>query len=346
MLALGIESTCDETACAIVREGHQILSNIISSQIDLHQEYGGVVPELACRRHIDVILPILDESLKQSQISLKQIDLIAVAHGPGLIGALLIGLNFAKALALALNKPLIGINHVEAHLYAALMSHEHPVNFPCLGVVVSGGHTALVLIRELGTYELIGQTVDDAIGEAFDKVAKMLGFPYPGGPKIEQLALQGDATRYPLRAGQVKGRPLEFSFSGLKTAVLYTLRGQNNQQETRLFSDQERADLAASFQQAALGDIVSKTLIAAKYYGIQTIIFGGGVTNNRRLRQLFTEANPSLDYRWPSAGLSLDNAAMIAGLGYHRYLAKGQGDSLDLEPLVRIPFASYRSLDH
>jgi N6-L-threonylcarbamoyladenine synthase len=337
MFVLGIESTCDETACAVVRDGKEILSNVISSQIDLHAEYGGVVPELACRRHVDVMIPVLDEALKKAQLDLSQIDLIAVAHGPGLIGALLIGLNMAKGLALALNKPFIGVNHVEAHLYAALMSSSQTTQFPCLGVVLSGGHTALVLIKEIGAYELLGQTVDDALGEAFDKVAKMLQLPYPGGPQIEALAKRGDAKRFAFKAGLVKGHPLAFSFSGLKTAVLYTLKGQNGQAPLEL-SDQIKCDIAASFQQAALANVVSKTLLAAERYQCQSIIFGGGVTNNLRLRELFLEANPHLNYLWPFASLTLDNAAMIAGLGYHHFLKRKQGDSFDLEPLVRIPF--------
>ncbi len=341
MLVLGIESTCDETACAVVQDGRIILSNIVASQIDLHQEYGGVVPELACRRHIDLIMPVLDRALTQAQLQLKDIDLIAVAHGPGLIGALLIGLNTAKALSLALQKPFIGINHVEAHLYAALMSQDNAVQFPCLGVVVSGGHTALVLIKALGAYELIGQTVDDAIGEAFDKVAKMLGLPYPGGPQIERLALKGDANRYSFRAGQVKGRPLDFSFSGLKTAVLYALKGQPHHTTLQSeLSEQDKCDISASFQRAALEDVVKKTLIAAKRYGTKTILLGGGVTNNQTLRQIFAkEGKDHYQFLWPSFGLSLDNAAMIAGLGYYRYQIQGQGDLIDLEPLVRIPFS-------
>ncbi|WP_068469215.1 tRNA (adenosine(37)-N6)-threonylcarbamoyltransferase complex transferase subunit TsaD [Candidatus Protochlamydia phocaeensis] len=338
MLVLGIESTCDETACAVVREGTHILSNIVASQIDLHKEYGGVVPELACRRHIDLIMPVLQQALQQAQVSMAEIDLIAVAHGPGLIGALLIGLNTAKALAFAHQKPFIGINHIEAHLYAALMSHGEPVSFPCLGVVLSGGHTALVLMKEIGVYQLIGQTVDDAIGEAFDKVAKMLGLPYPGGPQIERLARAGKTGVYTFKAGQVKGRPFDFSFSGLKTAVLYTLKGPKGQQPLENLSMQEACNLAAAFQQAALEDVVKKTLAAADRHQVRTILFGGGVTNNQRLRELFNQANPHQTYIWPSVGLSLDNAAMIAGLGYHRYAKQGAGDPLSLEPLVRIPF--------
>jgi N6-L-threonylcarbamoyladenine synthase len=342
MLVLGIESTCDETACAVVRSGRTILSNIVASQIDLHQEYGGVVPELACRRHIDLMMPVIDQALSQAQVTLNDIDLIAVAYGPGLIGALLIGLSTAKALALALQKPFIGINHIEAHLYAALMSHEEAIQFPCLGVVLSGGHTAIVFIKELGKYELIGQTVDDAIGEAFDKVAKLLGLPYPGGPQIERLALSGNAHRYAFKAGQVKEHPLDFSFSGLKTAVLYTLKGKHpHDAQFFPFSEQEQYDLAASFQHAALEDIVKKTLIAAEKFNTQTIILGGGVTNNQYLRQLLAQGSQGKHCLiWPSFGLSLDNAAMIAGLGYFRYQIQGKGDNMDLEPLVRIPFIS------
>jgi N6-L-threonylcarbamoyladenine synthase len=338
MLVLGIESTCDETACAVVRDGQTILSNVVASQIDLHREFGGVVPELACRRHIDVVIPVLDEALKEANVTLPQIDLFAVAHGPGLIGALLIGLNTAKALALAEQKPFIGVNHIEAHLYAALMSHQkESLSFPCLGVVISGGHTTLVLMKDIGQYELIGQTVDDAIGEAFDKVAKILGLPYPGGPYIEALAKKGNPFHYSFKAGHVKGRPLDFSFSGLKTAVLYALKGQNAQHSVSI-SEEEKAHLAASFQETAFKDLVSKTLSAASSLGIKNILFGGGVSNNQYLRHLFEMTNPHLNYLWPSLGLSLDNAAMIAGLGYHQYIRRGKGDSLDLEPMVRIPF--------
>ncbi|CUI16598.1 O-sialoglycoprotein endopeptidase [Candidatus Protochlamydia naegleriophila] len=340
MLVLGIESTCDETACAIVRDGQDILANVVASQIDLHDEYGGVVPELACRRHIDLMIPVIEQAREQAKISLDDIDLIAVAHGPGLIGALLIGLNTAKALSFALQKPFIGVNHVEAHLYAALMSNPQTVEFPCLGVVLSGGHTALVLINQIGEYELIGQTVDDAVGEAFDKVAKMLDLPYPGGPQIEQLARLGNPQRHSFKAGQVKGHPLDFSFSGLKTAVLYTIRGPKGQGSDIVLTDADKTDIAASFQQAALEDIVKKTLSAANRHGIKTLLFGGGVTNNQHLRHLFQVAAPSFNYCWPSAGLSLDNAAMIAGLGYHRYRLQGKGDEMELEPLVRIPFHS------
>lgn len=341
MLVLGIETTCDETACSVVRDGKTILSNVIASQIDLHKEYGGVVPELACRRHIDLILPVLDQALQEAGIELSAIDLIAVAHGPGLIGALLIGLSTAKALSLALEIPFIGVNHVEAHLYASLMSHSTPLQFPCLGVVLSGGHTTIVLMKGIGSYELIGQTVDDAIGEAFDKVAKMLGLPYPGGPPVEKSALTGDPSRFAFKAGQVKGRPLDFSFSGLKTAVLYAIKGQRGSPP---LTEKDHPAIAASFQRAAFEDVVKKTVHAAKTHGVKTIVFGGGVTNNQTLRELFNKnCGEKYALLWPSFGLSLDNAAMIAGLGYHRFLLKGEGDPIELEPQARIPFLDFKS---
>lgn len=338
MLVLGIETTCDETSCAIVKDGIEILSNVVTSQIDLHAEYGGVVPELSCRRHVDVIIPVLKQCLEEANISLHEIDLIAVAYGPGLIGALLIGLTLAKALSLSLKKPFIGVNHVEAHLYAAIMSQSERPQFPCLGVVLSGGHTALVQMDDIGSYVLIGETVDDAIGEAFDKVAKQLGLPYPGGPQIEALAKQGNPYAFPFKGGKVKGQPKNFSFSGLKTAVLYTLQDQSGNRLPP--SEQMAKDIAASFQRAALTDVAEKALDSARERGFRTIIFGGGVTNNQALRQMIQESEKAkgMTILWPKGILSLDNAAMIAGLGFHTFLKKGRGDPLDFEPATRIPF--------
>lgn len=340
MLVLGIESTCDETACAIVKDGRDILSNVVTSQIDLHAEYGGVVPELSCRRHVDVIIPVIEKALHEASITLNDIDLIAVAHGPGLIGALLIGLTAAKTLSLAMDKPFVGVNHIEAHLYAALMSHPQNISFPCMGVILSGGHTALVRMDDVGSYTLIGETIDDAIGEAFDKVAKMMNLPYPGGPQIEALAVKGNRLRYDFKPGKVKGSPLDFSFSGLKTAVLYGIRGQNctTSVEQSILTEQDKADVAAAFQHAAFKDVISKSVLAAKEHNCQTLIFGGGVTNNQTLRKLFSEQAPKLNLLWPSIGLSLDNAAMIAGLGYHVFRKKGKGDTFELAAATRIAF--------
>ena len=336
MLTLGIESTCDETACSIVRDGKEILSNVIASQNDIHAKYGGVFPELASRRHIDVIIPVVDQALKQANVQLAEIDLVAVAYGPGLLGSILVGLNTAKTLALALQKPLVPVNHVEAHLYAALMPLSSP-SFPCIGVVLSGAHTNLLKIKEIGQYQMLGQTVDDAIGEAFDKAAKIMNLPYPGGPHIEMLARSGNPDRYQFKAGKVKEHPLNFSFSGIKTGVLYAARGQNGSLlDESCLSPTDKCDIAASFQRAVFADVINKTLKVTENEQIKTIVLGGGVTNNQRLREMFHDAAPEYDIFWPSPGLSLDNAAMIAGLGYHRYKILGCGVSLDIEAATRI----------
>ncbi|MBM3184459.1 MAG: tRNA (adenosine(37)-N6)-threonylcarbamoyltransferase complex transferase subunit TsaD, partial [Chlamydiae bacterium] len=306
MLVLGIETTCDETAASLVKDGSEILSNVIASSIDIHEQYGGVFPELACRRHIDLILPIIEEAILP--VGKDAIDLIAVAKGPGLIGALLIGMQVAKGLSIAWQKPFIGVSHVEAHLYAAIMTSKKPWQFPGLGVVLSGGHTFLVKILDVGCYELLGTTVDDAIGEAFDKVGTLLGLPYPGGPRVEKLALTGDPRRFSFRAGQVKTNRLNFSFSGVKTSVLYAARGKN-------LDIQEKADLAASFQEAVFTDVVSKAALAIQSFPCKALYFGGGVCNNNRLRAMVAKYFGPLPIFWPPHALSLDNAAMIAGLG-------------------------------
>ncbi len=339
MLVLGFESTCDETACSVVRDGHEILSNVISSQTDIHKNFGGVVPELACRRHVDIILPTLKRALEEAQVSLEDIDIIAVAKGPGLIGALLIGLNAAKALSFALNKLFIGVNHIEAHLYAAMMGQLKSIRFPALGVILSGGHTALVHISGIGEYKLLGTTVDDAIGEAFDKVATILGFSYPGGPLIEQLAKEGDPYKYAFNAGQVKQNPLHFSFSGLKTNVLYAVKGQNSNKHAPVaIPEEEKKHIAASFQRAAFSDIVNKTLIAADRMDYHAIILGGGVCANLTLRKMFEEVTPDLPTIWPPSMLSCDNAAMIAGLAYQQFIKFKASDDLSLKAMTRITF--------
>lgn len=336
MLVLGIESTCDETACSIVRNGREVLSNVISSQTDLHQAFGGVFPELACRRHIDALIPVIRKAMEEARITSAEIGLVSVAKGPGLIGALLIGLNSAKSLAYAWNVPFVGVNHVEAHLYAAMMPLEH-APLPALGLVISGGHTFLVRVEAIGSYQMIGQTQDDAIGEAFDKVATLLGLPYPGGPAIEELAKKGNPERFPFRAGKVKGQPLDFSFSGLKTNVLYATKGQSaSKNSPLLIAEEEKADVAASFQETALKDVVGKTLEALKRMDCKAVYCGGGVSNNQRLRELFLELECPVPVYYPTARMTMDNAAMIAGLGYHCFLKKG-GDGLDLEPMTRIP---------
>ena len=330
MLILGIESTCDETGAALVQDGRVILSNVIASSADIHEQYGGVFPELACRRHLDAIIPVIEEALLPA--GPEKIDAIAIARGPGLVGALLIGMQAAKGLSIAWNKPLIGVNHVEAHLYGALMGAEEPWLFPALGIVLSGGHTQLVKILDVGRYEILATTVDDAIGEAFDKVASLLGLSYPGGPKLETLALTGNPTRFPFKAGRVKKAPLDFSFSGLKTSVYYAIRD-------RVLEEGEKADVAASFQEVAFADIASKAALAIESFSPKAIYLGGGVACNLRLRALFAERFASLPIFWPPKNLCLDNAAMIAGLGYHKFLQNRAGDPLDLDVLTRIPIA-------
>lgn len=332
MIVLGIESTCDETGASIVKDGRLILSNVLASSADIHERYGGVFPELACRRHIDVILPVIDEAMQKAGAAPHEIDLIAVAKGPGLVGALLIGMNAAKGLSIAWEKPLIGVNHVEGHLYASMMGEINDIPLPALGVVLSGGHTLLLKILDIGSYEPIGATVDDAAGEAFDKVASLLGLPYPGGPHIERIAKAGNPKAHPFSAGKVKKNPFDFSFSGLKTAVLYAIKGQT-------LNDSQKADVAASFQETAFNDIVRKAHLAAQTFPAQAIFLGGGVCNNQRLREIFRGKFPNLPIYWPPLNLSLDNAAMIAGLGEKKFLARGGiGDSLDLEVQTRIPF--------
>ena len=339
MLVLGIESTCDETAASVVKDGKQILSNIIFSQAKLHEKFGGVFPEVASRSHAEKILPVINEALLKANVTSQEIDLIAVAYGPGLIGSLLVGLNTAKTLSLAWNKPFIGINHIEAHLYASMMEVEKP-QFPALGVVLSGGHTQILYIKNIGNYQVLGTTIDDAIGESFDKVASMLALPYPGGPQIEKLAKIGDREKHSFKAGKVKENPFDFSFSGLKTKVLYTVKGQQSQKNSPLIiSEEEKKHIAASFQKAAFSDVIIKTLLAAKKYKTKAIYFGGGVCNNQTLRSMFDEANIGLELHWPSFGLSLDNAAMIAGLGYHKFFEKKESDSLHLECKTRIRLA-------
>lgn len=336
MIVLGIESTCDETGAAIVQDGRKILSNVVASSSDIHVRYGGVFPELASRRHAEAILPVVQEAMSIAKISAAKIDLICVANSPGLIGSLLVGLQFAKGLAIAWNKPWIAVNHVEAHLYAAMMQAPEPLSFPALGLVLSGGHTLLLKINSLGQYERIGTTVDDAIGEAFDKVASLLGLSYPGGPPLEILAKEGMADRFPLTAGKVKRNPLDFSFSGLKTSVLYAIKGQNAA-EPKILSEQERKDLAASFQETAFKDVIAKTILAQEQFNPQAIFLGGGVCNNQRLQELFKMTFNHLPIYFPSFELTLDNAAMIAGLGYQKFCSRPISDPLDLEAQTRTP---------
>jgi N6-L-threonylcarbamoyladenine synthase len=317
MLVLGIESSCDETAAAVVRDGREILSSVISSQIELHRPWGGVVPELASREHLEKIEPIVKEALVKASLELKDIDAIAFTQGPGLIGSLLVGVSYAKSLAFALGKPFIGVNHIEGHVYSVNFENP-PVEFPALALIVSGGHTNLFYIPEEGQYQVVARTRDDAAGEAFDKVAKMLGLGYPGGPVIEKLALAGDAKKIKFTLPKISdGRP-DFSFSGLKTAVSKYVRetgiapvGEGEE------PSQEIKDLAASFQYTVVRSLVgTMEKLAAQLYP-KTLIVAGGVACNQALKQAAeaAAAKLGLPVYFPSPHLSTDNAAMIAAAG-------------------------------
>lgn len=322
---LGIESTCDETAASVVVRGCEILSSITARQIDLHREYGGVVPELASRRHLELILPVIDEALKTANLDLKEIDGIAVAKGPGLLGALLVGLNTAKALKMATEKPLIGVSHLEAHLYAAIMGKD-PL-FPALGLILSGGHTSLVFMESHESWRPLGTTLDDAIGEAFDKVARLIGLPYPGGPPIEESAKMGDKNALPFKPATLEKRPYDFSYSGLKTSVMHHIKD-------RSIEGKEIHDIAASFQHAAFESVRLVLERAIRDFSPRSLIFGGGVTANQALRFYIPNNLPVF---WPSFDMSLDNAAMIAGLGYHKLIKNPLGDPLTLQAHPRMP---------
>jgi N6-L-threonylcarbamoyladenine synthase len=321
---LGIETSCDETAAAVVEDGKTIVSNVIASQTDLHAQYGGVFPEVASRKHIEVIYAVVDKALREAHLSVEDLDCVAVTQGPGLVGSLLVGVNVAKGLALARGKPLLGINHIEGHIYSLwLTDMVDDIEFPVLTLVVSGGHTEMYLMRNHLVYEHLGGTLDDAAGEAFDKVGRLLGLPYPGGPAIDEIADKGkpDAFRFP-RA--IMGDNYNFSFSGLKTAVL---------RETKRYEEGRYpvADLAASFQAAVVDVLVEKTATAAEDFGAMAVHIAGGVSANRSLRSQMKE-RLSIPVRFPPPILCTDNAAMIAAAA-HWHLIHGQSDRLDLDVL-------------
>jgi len=334
-IILGIESSCDETAAAVVRGGRQVLSSVVHSQIAEHAPFGGVVPEIAGRSHLKEIIPVIERALDQAGASIEELSAIAVTHRPGLIGSLLVGLSAAKALAYSRSLPLVGVHHIEAHAYAATM--ESKVSFPALALVVSGGHTALYRMDGPRQLTSIAQTLDDAAGEAFDKVGAMLGLSYPGGPEISRLALSGDGSAIRFPRYRAKNRKPGFSFSGLKTAVLYHLRGQNALNPTPAPEDiPNRADVAASFQEAVVDTLVAQSLQAATEQGLETIIVAGGVACNQRLRERMAGActERGLTSVFPSPAYCSDNAAMIAGLGWHAWQA-GDLAELSLDAMAR-----------
>lgn len=327
MLTLAIETSCDETSSAVLKDGREVLSNIISSQIEIHRRFGGVVPEIASRKHIESINKIIQESLDEAKVSFKDIDLISVTQGPGLVGALLVGLSTAKALAYGLNVPIIGVNHVKGHVCANYIEHkdlEPP--FTCL--IVSGGHTYLVQANSYTDYELVGRTRDDAAGEAFDKVARALGLPYPGGPFIDKLAKQGNKEAIEFPRVFLDDKTYDFSFSGLKTAVLNYLN-QEKQRGNEIIVE----DVAASFQQAVLDVLVEKSFRLAKERKSDKIVIAGGVAANEGLRNMMEKRGirEEIQIFYPSRVLCTDNAAMIGAAGYYHYI---NGDKSDLGMIV------------
>ena len=321
---LGIESSCDETAAAVVKNGREVLSNIISSQIVIHRKFGGVVPEIASRKHIENIMPVIDAALREANVPLEQIDAMAVTYGPGLVGALLVGLSAAKSLAWATGKPLIGVNHLEGHVFANFLADEE-LEPPFMALVVSGGHTALLKVTGYNSFELLGQTRDDAAGEAFDKIARVMGLPYPGGPEIERLAMGGndEAMHFPLAK---LDKPYEFSFSGLKSAVINYLH--NQEQAGR---EVHRSDVAASFQKAVVDALVKQAVLAMHATGYKKIVLAGGVSANKTLQNTLAAAMEGIGAQLvhPTPILCTDNAVMIACRGHFMYQA-GMQSPLDL----------------
>ena len=328
---LAIESSCDETAAAVVKNGREVLSNIISSQIELHKLYGGVVPEIASRKHIEKINPVIREALAEAGMKLEDMDAIGVTYGPGLVGALLVGVAAAKAISYAKNIPLVGVHHIEGHISANYIENKD-LEPPFLGMVVSGGHTHLVMVKDYGKYEILGKTRDDAAGEAFDKVARAIGLGYPGGPKIDKLAKEGNPQAIAFPRAHVADAPLDFSFSGLKSSVLnYINSCEMKHQEIC------RADVAASFQAAVVDALVSHTIEAAKTYHIDKVALAGGVASNSALRQAMKEKCEAagLKFYYPSPILCTDNAAMIGCAAYYEYLA-GTRHGLDLNAVPNL----------
>ena len=328
---LGIETSCDETAAAVVSNGRVIESSVVASQVDLHAQYGGVFPELASREHVKAIYPIVNEALRQAHVNIQEIDGIAVTQGPGLAGSLVVGLNMAKGIALATGKPLMGINHLEGHIYSAWLylanaTPNQPPRFPLLALLVSGGHSELVLVHDHLTYERLGGTLDDAAGEAFDKIARLLDLPYPGGPSIQNASVTGKDTAFSFPKAMLEDT-WDFSFSGVKTAVLRTVEAL--QAEGRPLPIE---DLAASFQAAVADVLVEKTLLAAKAYKVREIIVAGGVSANKRLREKIL-AESKRPVHIPPLALCTDNAAMIAGAGYYHYIQEDFSPfDIDVQP--------------
>jgi len=329
---LAIESSCDETSAAVVQNGRKVLSNIIASQIDIHTKFGGVVPEVASRAHVEVISAVVEEALSKAELTLDEINAVAVTYGPGLVGALLVGLQYAKGLAYAVKKPLIGVNHIEGHISANFIQYED-LEPPFVCLVVSGGHTFIVYMKDYGEFEIMGQTRDDAAGEAYDKVARAIGLGYPGGPKIDKIAKNGnpDSIKFP-RANFHDDSTLDFSFSGVKSAVLNYL----NQMEMKNI-EINKADVAASFQKAVVDFLVDNSIKACKIKGVNKIAVAGGVASNTCLRKKFLEqgVKNEIDVLFPEFILCTDNAAMIGSAAYFEYV-KGRVSSFNLNAVPNL----------
>lgn len=330
---LAIETSCDETAAAVVRNGKEVLSNIIFSQIDLHAIYGGVVPEIASRKHIEKINQVIREALSKSGLSLDDMDAIAVTYGPGLVGALLVGVAEAKAIAFAKDKPLVGVHHIEGHISANYIENPN-LEPPFICMVVSGGHTHLVKVKDYGKYEVIGRTRDDAAGEAFDKVARAIGLGYPGGPKVEKLALEGNEKAIKFPRATIDGAPFDFSFSGLKSAVLNYINSAAMKGE-----EINKADIAASFQCAVTEALLSRSILAVQETGINKLALAGGVASNSYIRNAFQKEchEKNIEFFYPSPIMCTDNAAMIGAAAYYEYINGVRHDfSLNAIPNLKL----------
>src|ERR1041384_1113974 len=328
---LAIETSCDETACAIIENGRALLASTVASQMDIHARYGGVFPEVASRQHVLSIIPVVEQTLVQSNLTLKDINALAVTRGPGLAGSLVVGMNMAKGIALGMNLPIIGVNHLEGHIYSSWIynaGQDAPTEpqFPLMALLVSGGHTELNLMTDHLTYQRLGSTLDDTAGEAFDKVARLLGLPYPGGPSVQRAAETGDPARFKFPRAKLE-KPYDFSFSGLKTAVLYEVNDWKKQGKAIPVED-----VAASFQATVVDVLFQKTMQAARDYHAKEILVAGGVSANRALRQAF-QSQDEFKVHIPAFSLCTDNAAMIAAAGYYRYaLGHVSGLDIDVEP--------------
>ena len=333
MKILGIETSCDETSAAVVEDGRRVLSNVVATQTEIHRKYGGVVPEIASRAHLEALVPVVAEALQQARLDMQAIDAMAVVNRPGLIGSLLLGVTAAKTLAWLHDRPLVGLNHVECHIYAACLERDE-LPFPCVALIVSGGHTSLYLCASPLNQTLLGATTDDAAGEAFDKVASLLGLEYPGGPSVDRAAGHGSPAAVRFSRPWLAADSFDFSFSGLKTAVLYHVRGHGADVKKRAahLSEREVADVAASFQECVVDVLVGKTLRAAEVHGLDRIIVGGGVAANRRLRARLRQEtrDAGIELLLPQMRYCTDNAAMVAGLAYHD-VQTGRVSGLDLE---------------